>query len=172
MRLHHIPVGSQPWAEFEEQKGKITDFTKVEGVILDLTDKVAGKNKNIVDIPIVVRIYSHTCPDLTLVDLPGITRIPLAGSGQPDNIYEVTKSMCAKYANDPRTIILAVIPANQDLTTSEALQMSRAIDPKGLRTIGVITKIDIMDSGTNAKRMIMGQDVQLRLGFVGVKCRS
>jgi hypothetical protein len=50
--------------------------------------------------------------------------------------------------------------------------MSRAIDPKGLRTIGVITKIDIMDSGTNAKRMIMGQDVQLRLGFVGVKCRS
>lgn len=50
--------------------------------------------------------------------------------------------------------------------------MSRTIDPKGIRTIGVITKIDIMDKGTNAKRMIMGQEVALRLGYVGVKCRS
>ena len=45
-----------------------------------LTDKVAGAKKNIVDIPIVLNVYSRTCPDLTLVDLPGITRIPLAGS--------------------------------------------------------------------------------------------
>jgi replication fork clamp-binding protein CrfC len=45
-----------------------------------LTDKIAGNKKGIVDKPIVISIYSHTCPDLTLVDLPGITRIPLAGS--------------------------------------------------------------------------------------------
>jgi dynamin 1-like protein len=50
--------------------------------------------------------------------------------------------------------------------------MARELDPKGLRTIGVLTKIDIMDNGTNAKRMLTGQDVPLRLGYVGIKNRS
>jgi len=58
------------------------------------------------------------------------------------------------------------------MTTSDGLQMARDLDPKGIRTIGVITKIDIMDKGTNAKRMIEGKDVQLRLGFIGIKNRS
>ena len=80
--------------------------------------------------------------------------------------------MCRRYVDDPRTIILCVIPANADITTSDALQMARQIDEKGIRTVGVITKIDIMDAGTNAKKMIMGQEVPLRLGYVGVKNRS
>lgn len=80
--------------------------------------------------------------------------------------------MANRYVSDPRTIILCVIPANADMTTSDGLQMARELDPKGLRTLGVITKIDIMDKGTNAKRMITGQDVPLRLGYVGVKNRS
>lgn len=50
--------------------------------------------------------------------------------------------------------------------------MARDLDPRGIRTVGVITKIDIMDRGTNAKRMLMGQDVPLRLGYIGVKNRS
>jgi len=135
-----------------------------------LTDKVCGNKKGIVDRPIVVNVYSHTCPDLTLIDLPGITRIAI--DGQVDNIYDVTKGMCVRYMQDPRTIILAVIPANADMTTSEGLQIARELDPKGLRTIGVITKVDIMDKGTSAKRMLSGQDVPLRLGYVGVKNRS
>ena len=73
---------------------------------------------------------------------------------------------------DPRTIILCVVPANADMTTSDGLQMALQLDPKGVRTIGVITKIDIMDRGTNAKRMIMNQEVQLRLGYIGVKNRA
>ena len=109
---------------------------------------------------------------MTVVDLPCLTRIPLAGSKQPDNIYEVTKGMALRYIEDPRTIILWVIPANADMTTSDALQLAREIDPKGVRTIGVITKIDIMDAGTNARRMLTGQDVPLRLGYVGVKNRN
>lgn len=58
------------------------------------------------------------------------------------------------------------------MTTSDALQLAREIDPKGIRTVGVITKIDIMDAGTNARRMLMGQEVPLRLGYVGVKNRN
>lgn len=117
-----------------------------------------------------LQVYSHTCPDLTLIDLPGITRIPIPG--QPENIEQITRAMCSRYCSDSRTIILCVVPANMDIATSDGLQMAKQLDPKGIRTIGVVTKVDIMDRGTNAKRMIMGQDVPLRLGFVGVKNRA
>ena len=80
--------------------------------------------------------------------------------------------MAERYVTDSRTIILCVVAANADMATQEGLRMSRRIDPKGIRTVGVITKIDIMDRGTNAKRMIMNQEIQLRLGFVGVKNRA
>jgi len=135
-----------------------------------LTDKVCGNNSNIVDKPIVLQVFSHTCPDLTLIDLPGITRVPT--HGQPENIEQITKAMCNRYMSDPRTIILCVVPANADLAISDGLMMAKQLDPKGIRTIGVITKVDIMDRGTNAKRAIMGQDIPLRLGYVGVKNRA
>jgi len=62
------------------QVKKFTNWEEVRESINVLTDRVCGKSKNIVDKPIVLNVYSHTCPDLTLIDLPGITRIPLAGS--------------------------------------------------------------------------------------------
>eukprot|EP00831_Metopus_contortus_P020154 TRINITY_DN1883_c0_g4_i1.p1 TRINITY_DN1883_c0_g4~~TRINITY_DN1883_c0_g4_i1.p1 ORF type:complete len:676 (-),score=161.20 TRINITY_DN1883_c0_g4_i1:57-2084(-) len=149
---------------------------RVHGVVRkkidELTDKVAGAHKGIIDNPIVLHVHSPTCPDMSLIDLPGITRIKLKDSDQPENIEEITKNMALKYVSDRRTIILCVVPANIDITTSEALQMAQFVDSNGLRTIGVITKIDIMDKGTNAKKTLMGQDVALRLGFVGVKLRS
>jgi dynamin 1-like protein len=79
---------AKPWGVFEEIPGKkYTDFPgDVRNNINVLTDKVAGAKKGIVDKPIILNIFSHTCPDLTLIDLPGITRIPLAGSDQPNNI--------------------------------------------------------------------------------------
>ena len=80
--------------------------------------------------------------------------------------------MAMRYVGDSRTIICCVLPANADMTVSDGLHMAREVDPKGIRTIGVITKIDIMDKGTSAKRMLEGKDVQLRLGFIGIKNRS
>lgn len=157
LRLNHQFDDVKPWAIFEEIPGKkFFEFSDVRKHIDILTDKVAGSKKGIVDKPIILNIYSHTCPDLTLIDLPGITRIPMAGSDQPNNIEQITRAMANRYVSDPRTIILCVIPANQDMTTSDGLQMARELDPKGLRTLGVITKIDIMDKGTNAKRMLSG----------------
>lgn len=172
LRLNHQPEGTKPWAEFSvEMKGRrFTNFTEVRDTIIALTDKVAKSATDIVDDPIVLNVYSHTCPDLTLVDLPGITLIPIPG--QPENIEQITRSMAERYVGDSRTIILCVVPANADMAIQEGLRMARKIDPKGIRTIGVITKIDIMDRGTNAKRMIMNQEVPLRLGYVGVKNRS
>jgi dynamin 1-like protein len=171
--VHESEPSTKAWAKFGEVPDrKFTDFEEVRSMIEKLTDKVAGKNKNIVDDPITLTVHSHTCPDLTLVDLPGITRIPLRGSDQKQDIEKVTKDMAMRYVGDPRTIVLCVIPANADMTTSDGLQMARQVDPKGVRTIGVITKIDIMDRGTNAKSMILGHEVPLRLGYVGVKNRS
>jgi dynamin 1-like protein len=78
--LNHLFEESKPWAVFEEIPGKkFFDFNEVRNNITVLTDKVAGDKKNIVDKPIVLNVYSHSCPDLTLIDLPGITRIPIAG---------------------------------------------------------------------------------------------
>ncbi len=174
LRLVHLLDPTQKaWATFDEIPGqKFTDFLVVRSKIDELTDKIAGLHKGIVDQPIVLHVYSPTCPDMSLIDLPGITRIPLKDSDQPGNIEEITKRMALKYISDKRTIILCVIPANIDLSTSEGLQMAMSADPKGLRTIGVITKIDIMDKGTNAKKTLLGQEIALRLGFVGVKLRS
>lgn len=80
--------------------------------------------------------------------------------------------MCERYCKDERTIILAVVPANQDMAISDGLQLARQLDQEGIRTIGCITKIDIMDKGTNAKKMLMNEEIPLKLGFVGIKGRS
>lgn len=67
---------------------------------------------------------------------------------------------------------MVVAPANQDISTSDGLQLAKQIDPEGRRTIGVITKIDIMDKGTDAKRLLLGEDIYLKLGWVGIVNRS
>lgn len=67
---------------------------------------------------------------------------------------------------------MAVSPANSDLANSDGLKFSRRVDPLGERTIGVLTKIDIMDEGTNALDLLSGRIYPLRLGYVGVVCRS
>merc|ERR1719234_342528 len=69
-------------------------------------------------------------------------------------------------------LILAVTPANQDLATSDALQMARQADPEGHRTIGVLTKLDLMDEGTDARDVLENRLLPLRRGYVGVVNRS
>ena len=170
LRLNHINSG-EPWAIFEERKGtKFTDFIKVRETIEALTDEVCKKNKNIVDKPIVLNVYSQTCPDLTLVDLPGVTRVPIGD--QPKNIEQITKDMARRYAEDPLTIILCVIAANSDIATSDGLMLAKEIDVTGSRTLGVLTKLDIMDAGTDARKTLLNEEIPLKLGYVGVKNRS
>ena len=67
---------------------------------------------------------------------------------------------------------MAVTPANQDLANSDALKLARRVDPYGERTIGVLTKIDLMDEGTNCIDIIQGKVYPLKLGYIGVVCRS
>ena len=69
-------------------------------------------------------------------------------------------------------MILAVSPANVDLANSDALKLARTVDPRGLRTLGVLSKLDLMDAGTNALDVLTGRTYPLKLGFVGVVNRS
>ena len=170
LRLNHTMDG-KPWAIFDERKGeKFTDFNKVRETIEKLTDEVCAGEKNIVDKPIVLNVYSQTCPDLTLIDLPGITRVPVGK--QPKNIEEITKNMAKRYCEDPLTIILCVIAANSDIATSDGLKMAKELDKNGIRTLGVLTKLDIMDKGTDAKKVLLNQEIPLKLGYIAVKNRS
>lgn len=134
------------------------------------TERVAGKNKNISFEPIIVKIFSKTVVDLTLVDMPGITKIPTGD--QPMDIEAKINELNLKYVSSKHSIIMAVCAANVDLVNSDGLKLARRVDPLGERTIGVITKIDLMDEGTNAIEILNGKVVPLRLGYVGVVCRS
>lgn len=80
--------------------------------------------------------------------------------------------MISEYIAKPNSIVLAVSPANVDIVNSEALKLARHVDPLGRRTIGVLTKVDLMDHGTNALDILSGRVYPLKLGFVGVVNRS
>lgn len=107
---------------------------------------------------------------LTLVDLPGLTKVPVGD--QPKDIETQIRNMVTKFISNPNAIILSVTAANVDLANSDALQISRDVDPLGVRTIGVLTKLDLMDKGTNALDILQGKVYPLKLGFIGVVNRS
>ena len=115
-------------------------------------------------------VWSPGVVDLTMVDLPGITKVPV--KGQPPNIEELIKKMIFNYISHPNALILALSAANQDLANSDAIKLAREVDPQGERTIGVVTKIDLMDEGTDALEVLQGKIYPLKLGYYGVKCRS
>jgi dynamin 1-like protein len=91
---------------------------------------------------------------------------------QPSDIEKQTRNLITEYIAKPNSVILAVSPANVDLVNSEALKLARHVDPMGKRTIGVLTKLDLMDQGTNAMDILSGRVYPLKLGFIGIVNRS
>lgn len=159
------------WAEFHHIPGrKFRDFNQVRAEIENETARIAGNNKGINRQPINLKIYSPHVLNLTLVDLPGLTKVPIGD--QPADIEKQTRTLISEYIAKPNSIILAVSPANVDIVNSEALKLARYVDPVGRRTIGVLTKLDLMDHGTNALDILSGRVYPLKLGFIGVVNRS
>ncbi|VEU21577.1 DEKNAAC102570 [Brettanomyces naardenensis] len=159
------------WGEFLHLPGKrFYNFQNAKREIERETARVAGKNKGISRIPINLKVYSPNVLNLTLVDLPGLTKIPVGD--QPTDIERQIKNLVLEYISKPNSIILAVSPANVDLVNSEALKLARQVDPQGKRTIGILSKLDLMDHGTNALDILVGKVYPLKLGFIGVVNRS
>ncbi|KAJ1514230.1 vacuolar protein sorting-associated protein 1 [Coelomomyces lativittatus] len=163
--------GKEEWGEFLHLPNKrFYDFDAIRQEIVRDTDEKAGQNTGISQFPINLRIYSPNVLTLTLVDLPGLTKVPVGD--QPKDIEFQIKDMLCKYITKPNAIILAVTAANTDLANSDGLKLGREVDPDGLRTIGVLTKIDLMDPGTNVVDILAGRVVPLRLGYVPVVNRG
>ncbi|CAN8063078.1 unnamed protein product [Agarophyton chilense] len=163
--------GSQRWVEFlHAPDRRFGTEQEIQAEITKETERVAGKNKKLTPTAMIMKVFSTEVVDLTLIDLPGLTKVPVGD--QPQDIEKLVRAMIYSYIEKSNTIILAVHPANTDLATSDALQMARRVDPQGLRTLGVITKLDLMDAGTNALDMLLGRIIPLRRGYVGVVNRS
>uniref|UniRef100_A0A8C9TG36 dynamin GTPase n=1 Tax=Scleropages formosus TaxID=113540 RepID=A0A8C9TG36_SCLFO len=159
------------YAEFLQCKGKkFTDFDEVRQEIEAETDRLTGQNKGISPVPINLRVYSPNVLNLTLVDLPGMTKVPVGD--QPPDIEHQIRDMLMQFVTKENCLLLAVSPANSDLANSDALKIAKEVDPQGLRTIGVITKLDLMDEGTDAREILENKLLPLRRGYVGVVNRS
>ncbi|XP_055335597.1 dynamin-1-like [Paramacrobiotus metropolitanus] len=168
LQLQHSNV---EYGEFLHQKGrKYTDFDAIRKEIEDETDRVTGSSKNISSLPINLRVFSPHVLNLTLIDLPGMTRVPVGD--QPPDIEMQIREMIMQFVKRENCLILAVSPANSDLANSDALKVAKEVDPQGLRTIGVITKLDLMDEGTDARDILENKLLPLRRGYVGVVNRS
>ena len=94
----------------------------------------AGRNKGVDAHPIGLRIYSPRVPDLWIIDTPGLTKV--AVGEQPQDIEAIIRDILLGYIAQPNVIILAVSPANADITTSDALKLAKEVDPTGERTLG------------------------------------
>lgn len=99
-----------------------------------------------------------------------MTKVPVGD--QPIDIEQQIRDMLLTFIKRDNCLILAVTSANQDLATSDALKLSKEVDPEGLRTIGVITKLDLMDEGTDAREILENKLLPLRRGYIGVVNRS
>lgn len=164
-------VNIEEWGKFLHTKDKIyTDFDQIRQEIERETDRMAGNNKGICPEAINLKIYSTKVVNLTLVDLPGITKVPIGD--QPEDIENQIRNLIVKYIANPNSIILAVTAANTDMATSEAIKMAKDVDPDGRRTLAVVTKLDLMDAGTDAIDILCGRVIPVKLGIIGVVNRS
>ena len=168
LTLIHTPDAKEEYGEFPALGlGKITDFASIQRTLTDLNLAVPV-DEAVSNDPIDLRIYSSQVPDLTLIDLPGY--IQIASMDQPDSLKEKIAALCEKYIREPN-IILAVCAADVDLANSPALRASRKVDPLGLRTIGVVTKMDLVPPEQGAT-ILSGNKYPLHLGYVGVVAKA
>uniref|UniRef100_A0A3P9M2H4 Interferon-induced GTP-binding protein Mx n=1 Tax=Oryzias latipes TaxID=8090 RepID=A0A3P9M2H4_ORYLA len=157
---------------YQDREEEIDDPTTVEKKIREAQDDMAGVGLGISDELISLEIASPDVPDLTLIDLPGIARV--AVKGQPENIGDQIKRLIQKFITKQETISLVVVPSNVDIATTEALKMAQQVDPEGERTLGILTKPDLVDKGTEETvvEIVHNEIIQLKKGYMIVKCRG
>ncbi|KAH9984459.1 VpsA protein [Russula vinacea] len=164
-------INENEWGEFLHLPNeKFYDFNKIRAEIVRDTEAKTGRNAGISPQPINLRIFSPNVLTLTLVDLPGLTKVPVGD--QPKDIEKQIRDMLFKYISKSACIILAVTPANTDLANSDGLKMAREVDPEGTRTIGGANADECRDTGTDVVDILAGRVIPLRLGYVPVVNRG
>lgn len=164
LTLVNSPESASESAEFPALKMfNISDFSQVQKTLFDLNMAVPAA-ECISNDPIQITIRSPKVPDLTLVDLPGYIQIEAAD--QPLELKQKIRALCDRYLDAPN-IILAISAADVDLANSAALRAAKLADPRGERTVGVITKLDLVDP-EKARAILLNRKYPLRMGYVGV----
>uniref|UniRef100_A0A2K5VLE8 MX dynamin like GTPase 1 n=1 Tax=Macaca fascicularis TaxID=9541 RepID=A0A2K5VLE8_MACFA len=168
-------VNEDEWrgkVSYQDYEIEILDASEVEKEINKAQNTIAGEGMGISHELITLEISSRDVPDLTLIDLPGITRVAV-GNQPPDIGYKI-KALIRKYIQRQETINLVVVPSNVDIATTEALSMAQEVDPEGDRTIGILTKPDLVDKGTEDKVVDVVRNLvfHLKKGYMIVKCRG
>ncbi|KAJ0557884.1 putative dynamin GTPase [Helianthus annuus] len=167
MRLqHHQDPHPQLHLEYHD-KTVVTDENRIEEDIISATDEIAGMGKGISHTPLTLVVKKKGVPDLTMVDLPGITRVPV--HGQPEDIYEQIAAIINEYITPEESIILNVLSASVDFSTCESIRMSQRVDVTGQRTLAVVTKADKNPEGLLEK--VTTDDVHIGLGYICVRNR-
>lgn len=139
------------------------------------TTIIAGEGMGISATPIILKVYFPSVPNLSLVDLPGLTMVACTDRGQPKDIKTQIRKLVSSYIKKENTLNLAIMPARTDLETDMALDLIKEFDPDGQRTIGVLTKIDLMNKDSDISCYLNGnisKDLQLKYGYFAVKNRS
>ncbi|KAA0715652.1 Mx Interferon-inducible [Triplophysa tibetana] len=156
---------------FNDQHMELESPAEVENAVLDAQMKLAGQ-EGISHEMITLEIQSNDVPDLTLIDLPGIARV--ATGNQPKDIEKQIKDLIEKFIQKQETISLVVVPANIDIATTDAIQMATNVDPDGFRTLGVLTKPDLVDKGMEETvvKTVNNLVIPLKKGYMIVKCRG
>ncbi|KAI9024415.1 P-loop containing nucleoside triphosphate hydrolase protein [Phycomyces nitens] len=168
LTLIHTPGTKEEYGEFPQLGlGKVRDFKEIQKTLVDL-NRAVPEFMCVSDEPIELRVYSPHVPDLTLIDLPGY--IQTTSNNQPETLKSKIEELCFSYIREPN-IILAVCAADVDLANSPALRASRKADPLGLRTIGVVTKLDLVDPKVGTA-ILRNADYPLHLGYIGVVCKA
>ncbi|KAI8810431.1 P-loop containing nucleoside triphosphate hydrolase protein [Cladochytrium replicatum] len=168
LTLINTPNSREEYGEFPQLGlGKVHDYKQIQKTLTDLNLAVSDA-ECVSAQPIELKLYSPSVPDLTLIDLPGY--IAIHNRHQPAILKEKIAELCEQYIREPN-IILAVCAADVDLANSEALRASRKVDPQGKRTIGVITKMDLVDPNSGV-HTLTNSDYPLNLGYIGVVCKG
>jgi hypothetical protein len=136
--------------------------------VATLTERLTGdQSKDVVDKEIELTVFRHDQDDLTLIDLPGMTRVPV--KGQHQDIEATITAMYSRYMEPEETIILNVISAMVDFSTSKALQMSRELDAACRRSLLCITKVDQHQEAGLGEKVLPSRCCSFH--FFGVHCQ-
>ena len=172
LNLHHIN-SDESWVTFEEIEGeKFTDFEKVKDKIESLNEQLCRLLEKYIDKPMILNAYSKKYADITLIDLPGIVSFSFIDA--QNKIYFITRDITRKYIKDQSNVILCVIPGNSDIEQYyniiiNDLYINQGIDES--RTLGILTKLDIIDVGTDVKKELLNKNNSFKFDFTGVKLR-
>ncbi|KAI1119764.1 P-loop containing nucleoside triphosphate hydrolase protein [Nemania abortiva] len=176
--IHIIPSHDR----CEDEKKKLEEF-RYRQEALDISDVVEAAKQEMgldgsgqvfsTDI-LRVQISGPTQPHLTMVDLPGLF---LAGNkDQSEYDAALVEALVLSYMKKPRSIILAVVSAKSDFVLQQVTRHARALDRQGVRTLGLITKPDTLDVGSDSERfyveLAQNKDVKFRLGWHVLRNRS